>query len=294
MTLRAALYARVSTEDQATEGFSLDAQVEKLRAYCSARGWDVAGEYVDDGYSGRNDRRPAFRRMLKERGAWDTILVLKMDRIHRNSRNFMAMMDRLRSWGKEFTSMQESLDTGTAMGRFVMDIIQRIAQLESEQTAERVYMGMHQKAKSGQGPLGFPAPFGYRFEEGSLRVVGGERDVVRGIFDAYHEGKPLRAIAEDLNARRIRTRRGLHWSVWSIRYLLLNPIYAGYLQWDGVVRPGDHEAVVSPSQFLDVLGLFLERTRTRGRRRRLQDLMRTVEDGADEVPQTGRVAAVEV
>ena len=79
--MRAALYVRVSTEDQASEGFSLDAQVKKLEAYCRVRGWDVAGVYRDEGFSGRSTDRPEYRRMMEEMDSWDTILVKKMDRI---------------------------------------------------------------------------------------------------------------------------------------------------------------------------------------------------------------------
>ncbi len=86
--------------------------------------------------------------MLEEKDRWDIMLVMKMDRIHRNSKNFMIMMESLEKWGKKFTSMNESLDTSNAVGRFVVDIIQRIAQLESEQIGERTYMGMRQKAES--------------------------------------------------------------------------------------------------------------------------------------------------
>src|SRR3970040_923876 len=99
--------------------------------------------------------------MMAERESWDKILVIKMDRIHRNSRNFMEMMDDLRRWSKDFVSATESLDTSTAMGRFVMDIIQRIAQLESEQIGGGGYMGVSQKAKGGHGALGCPSPYGY-------------------------------------------------------------------------------------------------------------------------------------
>ena len=94
--------------------------------------------------------------MMSEIEKWDVLVVLKMDRIHRNSINFTLMMNVLKDAGKEFNSMQESFDTTTAMGRFVMDIIQRIAQLESEQIGERVKVGMTQKAKKGKGLLGFP------------------------------------------------------------------------------------------------------------------------------------------
>ncbi len=133
MGFRAAIYSRVSTEDQAREGFSIAAQQKRLTAYCKARGWQITGEFVDDGFSGRNIDRPGYQSMMKGKKDWDVLVVLKMDRIHRNSRNFNQMMDELKESGKEFNSMQESFDTTTAIGRFVMDIIQRIAQLESEQ-----------------------------------------------------------------------------------------------------------------------------------------------------------------
>ena len=119
-TFRAAIYTRVSTEDQAREGFSLDAQLDKLRSYCKARDWEIGGEYVDDGYSGRYIKRPAYKRMMEEMDSWDLLLVLKMDRIHRNSKNFMLMMEDLKKNDKEFVSMTESLDTSTAMGRFAV------------------------------------------------------------------------------------------------------------------------------------------------------------------------------
>src|SRR6059058_6283552 len=182
-TVRVAVYTRVSTEDQAKEGFSLSAQKERLEGYCLARGWEVAALYVDDGHSGRNTRRPAYQRMIEERDRWDAILVIKMDRIHRNARNFMEMMDNLGEWGKNFVSATESLDTSTAMGRFVMDIIQRIAQLESEQIGERVKMGMTQKARVGPGILGFHPPLGYDIAEGRLVPIEAEAEVVREMFD---------------------------------------------------------------------------------------------------------------
>ncbi|MFQ5918482.1 MAG: recombinase family protein [Thermoplasmata archaeon] len=276
MPARAALYVRVSTEDQAREGFSLEAQIEKLRSYCTAREWTVSGEYVDDGVSGRTLRRPAYAMMMEERENWDTILVLKMDRIHRNSRNFMEMMDRLRGWGKEFTSMQESLDTGTAMGRFVMDIIQRIAQLESEQIGERVYMGMQQKAKAQRGSLGAPAPFGYRSVGGDLIVQEPQATQVRDVFRRALQREPMAWIAERLNRTGARTNRGRTWSVWSVRYILRNPVYAGYTRWDKVVRQGEHDPLVSKEDFVGVLEGFLLRARREAERQDIKTLIDTI------------------
>ncbi len=241
---RVALYARVSTEDQAKEGFSLDAQRERLRAFCRSQGWEIAKEYVEDGHSGRNVNRPAYQEMIGERDSWDKILVIKMDRIHRNSRNFMEMMDDLRRWGKDFVSATESLDTSTAMGRFVMDIIQRIAQLESEQIGERVYMGMAQKHRSAKGLLGFRRPYGYQYQDGRLFVDEREARVVRHIFREYADGATLHAIAAKLNEEGVPSHQHRQWSKSGLRYMLRNPVYIGKIRWDGDERDDAHESIV--------------------------------------------------
>ncbi len=248
-TVRVAIYTRVSTEDQAKEGFSLDAQRERLQAYCLARDWAVAATYIDDGHSGRNTKRPAYQRMMAERDRWDALLVIKMDRIHRNARNFMEMMDDLLEWEKDFVSATESLDTSTAMGRFVMDIIQRIAQLESEQIGERVYMGMSQKAKVGPGMLWFHAPLGYEVSEGQLVPEEREANLVREIFALCLDGWTLEATAADLNARGRRTRRGAEWNPVKLYRILHNPVYAGFLRWDGIVRKAEHPGIVPVETF---------------------------------------------
>lgn len=227
---RVAIYTRVSTEDQAREGFSLDAQIEKLRAYASVKDWTIAGEYQEEGESGRTIKRPAYVRMMGDLQKFDVVLVMKMDRIHRNSRNFLGMMDELRAKEKDFVSLQENLDTSTAMGRFAMDMIQRIAQLESETIGERTFVGMNQKIKSGGGSaLGQWSPFGYRWlckephdyteKEGDDRVtkrcpgrqlhkngVAGsdlvafpeESETVKRIFRLAAKGGSVRAISKDL------------------------------------------------------------------------------------------------
>ena len=250
--VRVAVYIRVSTEDQAKEGFSLAAQEERLRAYCQARGWEIAGTYRDDGHSGRNIHRPAYQKMMEEREAWDTILVLKMDRIHRNSRHFMEMMEELGEAAKDFVSATESLDTTTAMGRFVMDIIQRIAQLESEQIGERVYIGMSQKAKTGPGVLGFPAPLGYDVVEGTLLINKREAPVVREIFELARAGRTMEDIAKELNGRHVRTKRDREWTSVKVYRILHNPVYAGHLRWDRLERKAEHEAIVPVEMFNEV------------------------------------------
>ncbi len=254
--VKVAIYTRVSTEDQAQDGYSLAAQRERLDAYCKAQGWSIYKIYEDEGFSGRNTKRPCYQAMLVDRDKWDMMLVMKMDRIHRNSRNFMEMMDALKSWGKEFSSMNESLDTSTAMGRFVVDIIQRIAQLESEQIGERVYVGMKQKAKESKGILGSRIPFGYYLENDIYIPRSKEAKIVHDIFMQYMNNKSLVEIARSLNQHGLTTRRGNTWSVWNIRYILHNPIYAGYLRWDGIINKWSNEPIVTPDIYNKVQLIF--------------------------------------
>jgi DNA invertase Pin-like site-specific DNA recombinase len=262
--LRCALYTRVSTEDQAKEGFSLESQIERLRSYCKARGWSVFKEYVDDGYSGRDIRRPAYQELMNEIGHWDVLLVLKMDRIHRNSRNFMEMMDELRQRSKEFVSMTESLDTSTAMGRFVVDIIQRIAQLESEQIGERVYAGMHQKANTPQERLdpkrspylGFNHPFGYDYVENELRINPEQAETVKGIYSSYLDGRSMGEIAKYLNRVKAPTKRGGRWDKRTVANILKNPLYSGRIEWDGIVKSAPHRSIIDRESFEKVQALI--------------------------------------
>lgn len=102
-----ALYTRVAIEDQAR----VASHLERLRSYSKVRCWNIAGEYTDDGYSGANTNRPDYQRMFEEMDQWDGILVTRMDRIHRNYKNLVAMVVDLHKHNKEFISMTESFDT---------------------------------------------------------------------------------------------------------------------------------------------------------------------------------------
>jgi site-specific DNA recombinase len=257
--VRAAIYTRVSTEDQAKEGFSLDAQLDKLRSYCKARDWIIANEYIDDGYSGRNVKRPAYSKMMSEMDKWDLLLVIKMDRIHRNSKNFMLMMELLNNNKKEFASMSESFDTSTAMGRFVMNIIQGIAQLESEQIGERVYIGMEQKAKTNGGVLGFNIPYGYNYLDGNLTINEEESKIIKNIYSWYKEGKSMGEIAKMLNSTKVPTKRGGFWAKKTISTILKNPIYCGYLRWEHYINKSNHDIIIQESDFNEIQNLISNR-----------------------------------
>ena len=253
-SMRAALYTRVSTEEQATEGFSLDAQMRRLEMYCKMEGWTVAGKYREEGHSGRNTKRPEYQRMMSDKDQWDVVLVLKMDRIHRNSMNFTEMMKDLGDCGKRFCSVQEQFDTDSATGRFVMDLMQRIAQLESEQIGERVKIGMERKAKFGKGLLGSGHPYGYEYSHGKLKVINDEMFTVRAIYNMYRKNYTMEFIADSLNDALIPAKKGGKWNKQSVCNILHNPLYAGYVEWDGKVRQGNHCAIVDHDTFVAING----------------------------------------
>ena len=243
-----AIYTRVSTEDQAQEGFSLEAQLQRLRAYCFSQDYNVTGEYIDDGYSGTNTKRPQYQKMFEDIGKWDGILVMKMDRIHRNRLNFISMMAQLKKQEKEFVSMSESLNTSTAMGRFVMGIIQDIAQLESEQTGERTFIGMAQKAKDiDAGFMGHRPCFGYKTvkeivtdthgnskTKSHLEPIPEELAIVKKAFELYNEGHSIPQICKILNRKYA-----------SVHYWLKNPIYTGYYKWHNIIKKADVKPIIS-------------------------------------------------
>ena len=261
--IRAALYARVSTEEQALEGYSIDAQLQRMRDYCEAYDYEIVGEYVDEGFSGRNLRRKAYQLMFspEERKRWDSVIVMKMDRIHRNSKNFLLMMDDLNRHHQNFISTYDRIDTSTAMGRFMMNMLQNLAQLESEQIGERTYMGMREKAESGKGILGFNPPFGYGLEDSELFPIHDELYIVSEIFTSYLNGDTVDMIAYRLNNSDRLTRKGNLWNKYNLRTVLHNPVYAGYIRWDGTLQGHDADTAVSAEDFNRVQMMMASSTR---------------------------------
>ena len=234
--------------------------------------WEIADIYEDDGYSGRSDKRPSYRRMMQEMEKWDVLLVVKMDRIHRNSRNFMDMMDVLQRNGKQFVSSSESLDTTDALGRFVVDMIQRLAQLESEQIGERTHMGMREKAesldqtKTGKRTMGFTPPFGYGISEGRLLENEFELPIVARIFDEYSKGESMDMIAWGLNQEGKLTRKGNPWNKRNLSTIIHNPVYAGYMRWEDLLLKHEAKTAISAGEFNRIQELSASRIRDPSKR----------------------------
>ena len=240
-TVTAAIYIRVSSEEQAREGkVSLGVQREKAEKCCELHGWEVAEVYKDAGVSGAKADRPALTRLLGDaaEGRFQRVVFFKLDRFARSLRDLLNISHRLEESGVGIVSVQENFDTATSMGRFVVSLLGAVAELERETIAERTAMGRLGAAKKGRYVAG-PAPYGYDYDgvAKTLRVNDAEAAVVRRVFRQYIDGGLSQgSIADKLNTEgvptktdRVRSQDGKKkgWMRTHIARILANPLYRG-------------------------------------------------------------------
>lgn len=262
---RTAIYIRVSTEDQAKEGFSIPAQRERLTAYVKSQDWEIYDYYIDDGYSAKDTKRPAFQRMIEdaEQRRVDIILVHKLDRFTRNVRDLYEVLEKLNKWNVSFRSSQEQFDTATTMGRAMIGMLGIFAQWERETIADRVYVGMEQKILSGKRN-GAQAPMGYDLVDGKL-VPNQDAPFVQRLFKLYLENKGIPTINKILAAEGTPMH---HQTIW---YILQNPVYCGRYRWNyrkegskthkSIIVEGDVTPLVSEEDFERVQSFFSQKNR---------------------------------
>ncbi|MEK5161215.1 recombinase family protein [Paenibacillus sp. FSL R5-0527] len=239
---KVAIYSRVSTEDQAENGYSIDAQLDTLRKYCELYGNEVVGEYVDRGVSGKSIKgRYELQRLLKdaEEAKFDEVIVWKFNRMARKNIDLLHIVDLLEKNNIAFRSFSENFDTGTPMGRFALQMMGAVGELERNTIVDNVKMGHRQRAKTGRH--NGKVPLGYKVIEGKgdsrenksvVVVVEEEAAIVRYIFEQYASGHGLKTIANQLNHRGHRTKTGKPFSTTAIRDLLDNPMFIGKIRYN--------------------------------------------------------------
>jgi site-specific DNA recombinase len=250
---KAGLYIRVSTLEQAQEGYSIGEQKERLIAFCKAHDWLIADIYVDGGYSGANTDRPGIQKLIAEIKSLDLVLVYKLDRLSRSQRDTLYLIeDVFLPNGVDFVSMQESFDTATPFGRAMIGMLSVFAQLEREQIKERTRMGRIARAKDGLYHGGFYFPIGYNYVDGKLAINEYEAAQVRKIFDWYLDGMSPVKIADRLRQEGY-TNRYSSWSELAngsgVLRILCNDTYTGILHYDDVTVENAHEPIISRDVF---------------------------------------------
>lgn len=231
------IYTRVSTSMQ-VDGFSLDAQREKLLRYAEYQNMVIAGEYSDAGKSGKNTSgRPDFLRMLTDiengKDNVDYVLVFKLSRFGRNAADVLSSLQTMQDFGVNLICVEDGIDSSKDSGKLMISVLSAVAEIERENILVQTMEGRKQKAREGKWNGGF-APYGYKLEKGELLIAEDEVEVIRIIFDKYiHTNMGSTAIAEYLNQRfekKVRQNGSLNqFSSNFIRQVLDNPIYCGKL-----------------------------------------------------------------
>lgn len=249
--LKAALYVRVSTTEQANEGYSIQAQTERLKNYAKAKDYFIIKTYTDPGFSGAKLDRPALQEMIKdiENNQIDIVLVYKLDRLSRSQKNTLFLIeDVFLKNNVGFVSMQESFDTTSAFGRAMIGILSVFAQLERDTITERMGMGRTERAKEGyfHGGGATKTPVGYDYVDGLLQVNEYEAEIVRFIFDLYNSGKGVNAVSTATKNKFPSKRK---FNVSLVRGILTNNIYLGLIKFKDGVYQGRHEPIISKEVF---------------------------------------------
>ena len=273
--LKCYLYTRVSTSMQ-VDGYSLDAQRDKLRKYAAYEDMIVAGEYSDEGFSGKNIQgRQDFQRMLNDiqDGKDDVsyVLVFKLSRFGRNAADVLNSLQLMQDFGVNLICVEDGIDSSKDAGKLMISVLSAVAEIERENIRTQTMAGREQKAREGKWNGGF-APYGYKLEDGNLVIAEDEVEVIRVIYDRYiHTNEGVAGVAKYLNrngyVKKLRQNNTIPgFSRDFVKNVLYNPVYMGKIaygrrrtekkqgtrnemhvveQSEFPVYEGQHEAIIS-------------------------------------------------
>ena len=212
-------YIRVSTQDQAAEGVSLEAQRAKIAAWCAVNDYELVAVFEDAGISGASmDRREGLQAAMAATGKGMALVAYSISRLARSTRDMLEIADRLERRKADLVSLTEKIDTTSAAGRMLFRMLAVLSEFERDVIAERTRTALsHKKA---QGEVYAPVPFGFEAIEGRLRVVKEEARIVAEVIRLREAGATLAGIADTLNERGIEGKRGGRWYASTVRYLL--------------------------------------------------------------------------
>lgn len=216
-------YIRVSTEGQAVDGVSLDAQRAKIEAWASLNDYTLAAVHVDAGISGKGmDNRPGLQAALNAVGKGDAIVVYSLSRLSRSTRDTMDISDKLSRKGADLVSLSEKIDTTSAAGKMIFRLLAVMSEFERDQLSERTKAAMQHKIAVGESTGN--VKFGYRLaEDGSTLVHDeGEQMVIEAIRLMRSEGLSLRAIVEKLQAKGYVSRSGKPYQLKQVHRIVQN------------------------------------------------------------------------
>ena len=237
---------RVSTEDQAREGFSLPEQKERLESFCKFKGYEIIDYYQDAGISANTgNHRPEFERLKDDIKAKriNTIVALKLDRITRSIYDWENLMTFLDENDAYLDCVNDEINTTSANGKIISKLLMSVSQNEIERTSERTKFGMVGAIKEGHIP--HKAPFGYKHENKKLIPDEATKDQVIRIFNLYYQGNSYQTISNLYNKEKVFGKT--NWKDSTILKIIENPIYKGdFIHGKRTKNPTYYEDVVEP------------------------------------------------
>ena len=269
------IYTRVSTSMQ-VDGYSLDAQKDKLRKYAEYQEMSIVGEYSDEGKSGKSvEGRPQFKQMLADvesgKDNVDYVLVFKLSRFGRNAADVLSSLQKMQDYGVNLICVEDGIDSSKDVGKLMISVLSAVAEIERENILVQTMEGRRQKAREGRWNGGF-APYGYQLVNGELIIAEDEAEIIRIIYDKFvNTTMGMAAIAAFLNnsgyKKKLRQNNTIEgFSTSFVKGVLDNPIYCGKLafgrrknekipgtrneyhivkQKDYLLSDGIHEAIIS-------------------------------------------------
>lgn len=253
----AAIYIRVSTDYQAEEGYSIEAQKEQLSAYCVSKNIKNYEYYIDGGWSGSNINRPEIKRLIQDinEDKVSHVIVYKLDRLSRSQKDTLYLIEDVFIPHKvDFISLNESMDTSTPMGKLMIGILSAFAQLERENIRLRTRMGMKERVKSGLWMGGGRIPFGFDYDiNKGILVPNKDAEKVRQIYKLYIDGNSPQEIAIML---------GLKYERLVVQILTRKSNY-GIIEYNGEEYQGKHEPIISKEIYDMAMKCMLDRKATR-------------------------------
>ena len=229
-------YTRVSTAMQ-VDGYSLDAQKAKMKAYADYNDYEIVGEYEDAGKSGKSiEGRAQFSQMMEDiksgKDGVSYVLVFKLSRFGRNAADVLSSLQVMQDFGVNLVCVEDGIDSSKDAGKLMISVLSAVAEIERENIRVQTMEGRIQKAREGRWNGGF-APYGYRLVDGKLMINEEEAEAIRVIYDQYvHTDIGANGIAkylENHGIRKIPRQNGKNplFDAHLIRLILKNPVYCG-------------------------------------------------------------------
>ena len=243
MSKRVAIYCRVSTIEQAEEGYSIDEQNVKIREYCEREGHEIYNLYEDRGISGKNiTNRPGIKQLLEDatNNKFDLVIVWKLNRISRKLLDILNIVGLLNKHNIAFRSLTESFETETPSGKLQLNIMGAIGEFERETIAENVKLGLVARARDGRWCGGVVLGYdlvelpneGKKRKNTILKINEVEANTVRRIFDLYSQGYGYKAVVNRINNEGRKTKRNSSFAVSTVKDILQNPVYIGKIRYN--------------------------------------------------------------